>query len=211
MLAHVSQVIPVQPRLAFFCAGLDPEQIGIAANHHILEISGRAVDLAEHLLCFDRFHTAAAIGYAVLRGRQRYLRACVVKVFVFLPCRRYRRILRKVKLPLPEGLVPLRVQDGLLHHGLLYNKQCIGGILLPVGLDRKGHLGARKQLTQPLILEFQHRFVAVGCGEFLHHSPVLGRLCVNGIAQLQLAIRIAVQLDGEGMIRRVLLRAVIGV
>ena len=87
----------------------------------------------------------------------------------------------------------------------------IGGILLPVDFYCKGHPGARNQLTQPLILEFQHRIVAVGCGECLHHSPVLGRLCVNGIAQLQLAIRIAVQLDGEGMIRRVLLRAVIGV
>ena len=170
--------------------------------------------MTEQLLCFGRLHAAAAIDYIARLGKPRLFSACIVKVFVFLPCRRYHRILRKVKLPLPEGIVPLgehRVKGGFLRRGLLYEKQCIGSILLSAGLDRKGDLGARKQLTQPLILEFQHRIVAVGYGEFLHHSLVLGRLCVNGIAQLQLAVRIAVQLDGEGMIRRVLLRVVIGV
>ena len=53
--------------------------------------------------------------------------------------------------------------------------------------------------------------VAVGGGERLHHAPVLLRLCVHGIAQHQLAVAAAVQLDGEGVIRRVIRRAVIGV
>ena len=166
--------------------------------------------MAEHLLCFGRLHAAAAIAYVARLGKPRLFSACAVKEFVFLPCRRRHRILRKVNSALREGL-KLSVKGRFLRRGLLYDKQCIGGILLPVGFDRKGDLGARNQLTQPLILEFQHRIVAVGCGECLHHSPVLGRLCVNGIAQLQLAIRIAVQFDGEGMVRRVLLRAVIGV
>ena len=101
-------------------------------------------------------------------------------------------------------------QGGRIHQGLLKEEQGAGGVFLPAGPDREGHLGARKQLAEPLVPEGQHRFVAVGCGELLHHGRVFRGICVDGIAQLQLAAAGAAQLDGEGQVRRVLCRAVPG-
>ena len=101
-------------------------------------------------------------------------------------------------------------QDGRIYDGLLNEKPGIGGILLPAGSDHEGHLGARNQLAQPLIRKAQHRAVAVSSGECLHHGRVFGRVRVHGIAQLYLAVPVAVQLDGEGQIRRVFRRDVTG-
>ena len=78
MTAQIIQIIPVQPRLIAFRAGLDPEQIGLAADFHIPGFSGGNVELTEKLLCFVRLQAVAAIAY-ILLGRFGHVSAGVVK------------------------------------------------------------------------------------------------------------------------------------
>ena len=82
------QVTPVDPlpvRIAL--AGLNPEQIGVAVHHDILEVARGTVDSFKQLFCLGGLHPAGAycLYYAIGGGRQGIFRAFVI------PPRRARR------------------------------------------------------------------------------------------------------------------------
>ena len=61
IIAHVSQVIPLQPRgMPIICAGLNPEQVGVCADLHKLNIVCCNIHLTEQLLCRDRLQDFSA-------------------------------------------------------------------------------------------------------------------------------------------------------
>ena len=87
VLGRVIQVIPVDPlpvRIA--TAGLNPEQIGGAVHHDILEVACGTVDSFKQLFCLGGLHPAGAYRrYGVGGGRQGIFRVGVI------PPRRARR------------------------------------------------------------------------------------------------------------------------
>ena len=81
MLGRVIQVIPVDPlpvRIAL--AGLNPEQIGVAAHHDILEVARGTVDSVKQLLRRGGLHPAGAcrLYYAIGGGQRWRFRAVVI-------------------------------------------------------------------------------------------------------------------------------------
>ena len=82
------QVIPVDPlpvRIAL--AGLNPEQIGVAVHHDILEVARRTVDSVKQLFCLGGLHPAGAYRRYGVGGGQRWRFRAVV-----IPPRRARRL-----------------------------------------------------------------------------------------------------------------------
>ena len=86
-LSRFFQVTPVDPlpvRIAL--AGLNPEQIGVAVHHDILEVARGTVDSFKQLFCLGGLHPAGVYRrYFVGGGRQGISRAVVI------PPRRARR------------------------------------------------------------------------------------------------------------------------
>ena len=86
-LSRFFQVTPVDPlpvRIAL--AGLNPEQIGVAVHHDILEVARGTVDSFKQLFCLGGLHPAGVYRrYFVGGGRQGIFRAFVI------PPRRARR------------------------------------------------------------------------------------------------------------------------
>ena len=89
-LSRFFQVTPVDPlpvRIAL--AGLNPEQIGVAVHHDILEVARGTVDSVKQLFCLGGLHPAGVYRryYAIGGGRQGIFRA-----FVIPPRRACRRL-----------------------------------------------------------------------------------------------------------------------
>ena len=74
------QVIPVDPLPVVRArAGLNPEQIGVAVHHDILEVARGTVDSLKQLFCLGGLHPAGAYRrYGVGGGRQGICRAVVI-------------------------------------------------------------------------------------------------------------------------------------